>query len=301
MARPSADTGRRWGDGVKYIYIASQYSHGDREANARRSMEAAVQLIKAGFHAHSPLWTHFIETQIEPLPYETWMRLDFAWLRKCEALIRLPGPSAGADREVQEAHRLGIPVYASVEEFLTAQGEPGRVVVLGGLSGAGKTTAGELLEREGWIRMVTVTTRAPRAGEVDGRDYHFLTEEEFDQADLGERTRYVGNGDRYGILRADMEAARKRHVPTYAILNADGLQQLREYYGLEKVMGIFLLARRATLEARMQQRGDKPDSIKRRLERYEEELGSGLTFDRQLAAEHLSPEDATKQIRYLVE
>ena len=61
--------------------------------------------------------------------------------------------------------------------------EPALLVVLSGPSGAGKDSVRELLL--GWEsrmhRVVTATTRKPRAGEVEGRDYHFISEETFDQ------------------------------------------------------------------------------------------------------------------------
>ena len=46
--------------------------------------------------------------------YEQWMKLDLAWLDKCDALLRLPGESPGSDREVDAAKERGIPVYYSV-------------------------------------------------------------------------------------------------------------------------------------------------------------------------------------------
>jgi hypothetical protein len=55
---------------------------------------------------------------IFPHDYELWLEIDFAWVKKCDALIRLPGESSGADREVELARSLGIPVYFSIQEFL---------------------------------------------------------------------------------------------------------------------------------------------------------------------------------------
>jgi guanylate kinase len=57
---------------------------------------------------------------------------------------------------------------------------PGLLVVLSGPAGVGKTTvAARLLEHEGFVRSISATTRAPRQGEVNGREYHFVTQEEF--------------------------------------------------------------------------------------------------------------------------
>jgi guanylate kinase len=57
---------------------------------------------------------------------------------------------------------------------------PGLLVVLSGPSGVGKNTVvDKLVERSSWTRLVTATTRVPRAGEKDGVDYLFLSPEEF--------------------------------------------------------------------------------------------------------------------------
>lgn len=60
-----------------------------------------------------PHLTHFWHKQI-PHEYEFWMRQDFEWLKCCDAVLRLPGESSGADREVALALELGIPVYYSI-------------------------------------------------------------------------------------------------------------------------------------------------------------------------------------------
>ena len=55
---------------------------------------------------------------VHPEDYETWMKLDFIWVESCDALLRLPGESPGADREVKHAITLGIPVFYSMDELL---------------------------------------------------------------------------------------------------------------------------------------------------------------------------------------
>src|SRR5690242_20940863 len=85
----------------------------------------------------------------------------------------------------------------------------GKVFVITGPSGVGKGTLIErLLEAIPELELsVSATTRQPRAGEVDGRDYHFLTPEEFDRravaGDFLEHATYSGN--RYGTLRPEVE------------------------------------------------------------------------------------------------
>ena len=98
---------------MKHVYVAGPYSIGDVAQNVRRAMEAAHVLIVAGHAPYIPHLAHFLHLH-QPQDYETWMRLDLAWLSRCDALVRLPGESEGADREVAEAHRCNIPVVRIV-------------------------------------------------------------------------------------------------------------------------------------------------------------------------------------------
>lgn len=99
------------------VYVAGPYTQGDVAANVRNAILAGDALLEAGHAPYIPHLSHF-QHLLCPREYEVWMRLDFVWLRACEALVRLPGTSAGADREVAEARRLGLPVFFSMEEFL---------------------------------------------------------------------------------------------------------------------------------------------------------------------------------------
>ena len=98
------------------VYIASPYTLGDVEANVAKAIDAATELLDAGFVPYCPLLCHFWHMQ-RPRPYETWMALDMAWLEVCDCVLRLPGESAGADREVARAAELGKPVYYRASEI----------------------------------------------------------------------------------------------------------------------------------------------------------------------------------------
>ena len=54
---------------------------------------------------------------VAPREYRDWLGTDLELVRVCDALIRLPGESPGADLEVDEAERCGVPVYQGVEEW----------------------------------------------------------------------------------------------------------------------------------------------------------------------------------------
>lgn len=99
------------------VYIASPYTIGDVAANVKAQIDCADQLIERGFAPFAPLYFHF-QHMIHPRSYEEWMKLDFEWVKSCNCLLRLPGESNGADREVAYAGKLGIPVFYSLEELI---------------------------------------------------------------------------------------------------------------------------------------------------------------------------------------
>lgn len=101
---------------MKKVYIASPYTKGDVAVNVRVQLETADELMTRGYSPYVPLLTHFQHLH-KPRPYEDWCRQDDDWIPCCDYLLRLPGESIGADREVKLAERLGIPVVYSIEEL----------------------------------------------------------------------------------------------------------------------------------------------------------------------------------------
>lgn len=98
---------------MKMIYVASPYTIGDTFGNVIESIAAGSKLISKGFCPVLPLLSHFHDIQY-PEDYETWMKIDIEKLSRCDALLRLPGESSGADREVKFAEENGIPVYYNI-------------------------------------------------------------------------------------------------------------------------------------------------------------------------------------------
>lgn len=99
------------------IYIAGPYTKGDTEANVRSAIEAADAIMDSGHWPYVPHLAHFWHQQC-PRDFEDWLSLDFHWLGLCSALVRLPGESSGADREVRFAQANNIPVFFGLESFL---------------------------------------------------------------------------------------------------------------------------------------------------------------------------------------
>ena len=124
---------------------------------------------------------------------------------------------------------------------------------------------------------VSATTRAPREGEENGRDYHFLSQQEFDQrVDAGEfveHAEYAGN--HYGTLRSELERPARGIVLE---IDLQGARQVRE--SLPEATQIFIEPPSlADLEARLKARGsDSDEQIERRLAVAPEELAANDEF-----------------------
>jgi hypothetical protein len=101
----------------KFVYVAGPISKGDMFLNVREGILTAERLRDAGLFPFCPhlsgLWQ-----MVHPVGYEAWMTLDFAWIARCDALLRMPGESPGADREVAHARKLGIPVFTNEIDLL---------------------------------------------------------------------------------------------------------------------------------------------------------------------------------------
>ena len=101
----------------KHIYIASPYTKGDQFCNVQKQIDCANKLIDMGYIPFSPLlMSVYLHAQIER-KWETWMEIDYAWVEKCDELVRLEGESKGADAEVEHAKKLGIPVFYSLKDI----------------------------------------------------------------------------------------------------------------------------------------------------------------------------------------
>ena len=105
------------------VYLAGPYSTGDVAVNVRNAMAAWHLLWDLGFDPYCPHLTHFLHLH-RPLRYESWLEYDSGWLEVCEAVLRLPGKSNGADRECGKATDLNIPVFDSIAELTAWRDRP---------------------------------------------------------------------------------------------------------------------------------------------------------------------------------
>jgi guanylate kinase len=151
-----------------------------------------------------------------------------------------------------------------------------RVFVITGPSGVGKgTLIRGLMERLGQLELsVSATTRAPRPGEGDGVDYHFLSRDEFDrrvaEQDFVEHADYAGRS--YGTLRSELEQRLQAGVPVVLEIEVQGARQVRA--AMPEAVQVFIAPPSlAALRTRLIGRGtDDQDEVERRLRVAEQEL-----------------------------
>jgi guanylate kinase len=160
----------------------------------------------------------------------------------------------------------------------------GLLLVLSSPSGAGKTTlARRLIEADRGISMsVSVTTRAPRPGEVDGYDYRFIDEASFkrmrDKGELLEWARVFGNF--YGTPRAPVESAIASGRDVLFDIDWQGAQQLSEKMKHDVVRVFILPPSAAALEERLRARAQDPETVvKRRMSAASEEISHWPEYD----------------------
>jgi guanylate kinase len=159
----------------------------------------------------------------------------------------------------------------------------GKVFVITGPSGVGKGTLIEqLLERVPELELSTsATTREPRAGEVDGRDYFFLTPEEFrrrlEAGDFLEHASYSGNY--YGTLREEVERRLAEGQSVVLEIEVQGARQVRDALGDDAVLIFIAPPDEKVLRERLVGRGtDSPEDIEQRLRTAEVELAARSEF-----------------------
>lgn len=160
----------------------------------------------------------------------------------------------------------------------------GLMLVLSSPSGAGKTTlARALLAAETDLVMsVSATTRWPRPGEVDGRDYHFVDQAAFDamvaRGDMLEHARVFDHF--YGTPKAPVETALAAGNDVLFDIDWQGTQQLRQSARADLASIFILPPSVAELERRLQSRAqDSPEVVRRRMAKASDEMSHWPEYD----------------------
>lgn len=172
-----------------------------------------------------------------------------------------------------------------------ATGRRGRCIVVCGPSGVGKGTvvAALRLRRPELMVSVSATTRPPRRGEVDGRDYRFLTQDRFDalaaEGGFLEHATYAGRS--YGTPLVSVLSRLDAGADVILEIEVQGARQVRRRLP-EAVLILLAPPSPEALRARLEARGtEAPDEVRARLETARRELAAADEFDHVLVNDDL--------------
>lgn len=176
-----------------------------------------------------------------------------------------------------------------------------------GPSGSGKSTyVAYARKKTGYGEIISTTTRALRTGEVDGKDYHFVSREEFSHIDMIEVDEYSGN--LYGTAQKDLDNAYLTSECAFMVITYEGAQSFKTLFQEKgwdiEVLTIFVDTPIEELEKRMIHRGDDVNKIKERLDNikkrneYENQTKTDYVFHVDIT---LSLEETCEQFTKLIQ
>ena len=161
-----------------------------------------------------------------------------------------------------------------------------KLIIISAPSGTGKSTVIERLLTDRELNLhfsISATSRAPRGEEQNGREYYFLSPEEFRRRiEANEFVEYEeGYRDKYyGTLKSEVERILKEEKNVIFDVDVFGAQSIKKYYG-DRALAIFILPPSIEeLRSRLQKRGtDSMETIKQRVDKAEKEIGYAHLFD----------------------
>lgn len=176
-----------------------------------------------------------------------------------------------------------------------------KIFVYTGPDGSGRKTIAKMVATAFDMETVlSYTTRSPRHYEKDGHDYHFVTEEVFNQMQAKQEflESVEIDGIHYGIREQDIVEAFKNHTLVYLTLNAEGAEKLKTMYG-NGVVRLFIYADRDTVIQRQQDRRDSADVIERHMNHYDEAMNYKSSCE--YAFENFDSPQVAYQVSELIE
>ena len=162
----------------------------------------------------------------------------------------------------------------------------GKVIILSAPSGSGKSTIIKNLMKENPLNLkfsISATSRKPREGETHGKDYYFLTEEEFEQnIKDGNFVEWeeVYAGVRYGTLESEIERILQTGNNVIMDIDVKGALNVKKRYGKKALLLFIMPPSLDALAERLRARGtDSEENIIKRLDKAEYEIGFADMFD----------------------
>jgi guanylate kinase len=178
---------------------------------------------------------------------------------------------------------------------------PGKMVVISGPSGAGKSTVCRRILEDPRVRFsVSATTRPMREGEVDGRDYYFLSTANFrERIEKGDFIEYADVfGNLYGTLRGPMQAALEEGKDYLMEIDVQGALQIKN----QGIPGLYIFIAPPDFEElrrRLVGRGtESPEVVERRLQKAEDEYRERVRYDHVVINDEL--ESCLAEVRRLM-
>lgn len=166
-----------------------------------------------------------------------------------------------------------------------------QIVVLSGPSGSGKSTIVRELLRQSPVKLtlsVSATTRPPRQGEMDGREYYFLTADDFrmrrERGEFLEFAEVHASGNWYGTLKSEVDRAKQEGAWALLEIDVQGAKCVLDQY--PNAISIFLTT--SDFEQRLRSRGtESEDIIQQRLATAQRELQSAGMYRHQVLNDDL--------------
>ena len=177
----------------------------------------------------------------------------------------------------------------------------GKVFIISGPSGVGKTTIAEaiLKELKDVRKTISCTTRGPRKGERDGKDYRFLAKEEFEKlikkGAFLEWASILGN--LYGTLKAEVDGILRGGKDALLCIDVQGAKQVKEK--LPQAISIFILPPNlGELKKRLIKRGEEEKEVERRLKLAKREVKEIYRYDYYVVNDDLKK--AIELVKYII-
>lgn len=138
-----------------------------------------------------------------------------------------------------------------------------KIYAIIGPHAAGKTAIISKLKAQGIPFIVSHTTRTPRPDEKDGREYYFVTKEEFFKLDLVEKVTY--QGEYYGIAKNELLTKMQSSKINTVMVEQSGYKQLKKLLG-DRLESIYIMVDYVTMVERMLNNKETSEQIKKQLE-----------------------------------